>query len=49
MNKPNLTEISRRRMLQGAAGLAGVASIGLPSWARAQAAGTVVVGTWGGD
>ena len=42
-------EINRRRMLQGAAGLAGMASLGLPSWARAQAAGTVVVGTWGGD
>jgi hypothetical protein len=49
MKKTNLTEMSRRRMLQGTAGLAGMASMGLPSLARAQAAGTVVVGTWGGD
>jgi putative spermidine/putrescine transport system substrate-binding protein len=48
MKRSNL-EMNRRRMLQGAAGLAGMASMGLPSLARAQAAGTVVVGTWGGD
>ncbi|ANF57184.1 ABC transporter substrate-binding protein [Halotalea alkalilenta] len=39
--------IDRRRVLTGAA--AGVAALAMPSFTRAQAAGTVVVGTWGGD
>jgi putative spermidine/putrescine transport system substrate-binding protein len=44
-----ITGTTRRRLLQGAAGFAGLASMGLPSLALAQAKGTVVVGTWGGD
>ena len=38
---------TRRRLLQGAAGFAGLAW--MPSLAFAQAKGQIVVGTWGGD
>ncbi|MFD2239334.1 ABC transporter substrate-binding protein [Aureimonas populi] len=39
--------LGRRSLLKGMAGFAGLAALGLP--ARAQGAGRVVVGTWGGD
>ncbi|PZX19867.1 putative spermidine/putrescine transport system substrate-binding protein [Palleronia aestuarii] len=39
--------IGRRNLLKGAAG--GAALLAAPSVLRAQSAGTVVVGTWGGD
>lgn len=42
-------EITRRRLLQGAAGFASVAAVGLPTLAWAQSKGRIVVGTWGGD
>ncbi len=38
---------TRRRLLQGAAGFAGLAW--MPSLAFAQTKGQIVVGTWGGD
>jgi putative spermidine/putrescine transport system substrate-binding protein len=41
--------IGRRGLLKGMAGIAGAAAIGMPSVVRAQAKGTAVVGTWGGD
>ncbi len=41
--------ITRRRMLQAAGALAGVATAGGWSPAWGQTAGRVVVGTWGGD
>jgi putative spermidine/putrescine transport system substrate-binding protein len=40
-------ETTRRRLLQGAAGVAGLAW--MPSLAFAQGKGQIVVGTWGGD
>ena len=43
------TRLSRRRVLQAAAGAAGLAALGSPGVARAQSKGTIVVGTWGGD
>src|SRR5215469_16594376 len=43
------TNIKRRRLMKAAGALAGVAAIGGWTPARAQAAGRVVVGTWGGD
>ena len=41
-------EITRRRLIEGAGAVAGVAALGVGR-ASAQAAGRVVVGTWGGD
>lgn len=41
--------IGRRSILKGAAATAGASVIGMPSVLRAQEAGTVIVGTWGGD
>ena len=40
---------TRRRLMKAAGALAGVAAVGGWSPARAQPAGRVVVGTWGGD
>ncbi len=42
-------ELSRRRVLQGAGGLAGAAALGMPNLALAEDKGTIIVGTWGGD
>ncbi|GAB5469503.1 MAG: extracellular solute-binding protein [Rhodospirillales bacterium] len=42
-------DLSRRRVLQGAAGLAGAAALGAPGLAQAEDKGTIIVGTWGGD
>ncbi|PTW62921.1 putative spermidine/putrescine transport system substrate-binding protein [Breoghania corrubedonensis] len=39
--------MDRRHVLQAMAGVAGMAALGMPTVARA--AGTIVVGTWGGD
>ena len=47
MTKREMTTATRRTILRGAAGLAGIAVV--PGLARAQAKGKVVVGTWGGD
>ncbi len=48
--KSRTLNFSRRRVLQGAATLGGVAALGVfPHSASAQAKGKVVVGTWGGD
>ena len=41
--------LSRRRFLQAAAGVAGTVALGVPTRARAQSKGKIVVGTWGGD
>src|SRR5258706_377517 len=43
------SDITRRRFVQAAGALAGVAAIGGWSPARAQAGGRIVLGTWGGD
>src|SRR5689334_18842416 len=40
---------NRRDVLKAAGVLAGATALGLPSAARAQAKGKIVVGTWGGD
>jgi putative spermidine/putrescine transport system substrate-binding protein len=42
-------KISRRSLLHGMAGVAGIAAFAKPSILRAQAKGQIVVGTWGGD
>jgi putative spermidine/putrescine transport system substrate-binding protein len=42
-------EISRRNLMRGAAGFAGVATLGGVGTAFAQSKGKIVVGTWGGD
>ncbi len=47
MTKLITAATTRRRLLQGAAGIAGLAC--LPRLVRAQAMGQIVVGTWGGD
>lgn len=41
--------IGRRGVLKGMAATAGASVLGMPGIVRAQEAGTVVVGTWGGD
>ncbi|RAI03203.1 ABC transporter substrate-binding protein [Acuticoccus sediminis] len=41
--------IGRRSVLKGMAATAGLSTLGMPSIVRAQSAGTVVMGTWGGD
>ena len=48
MQKHN-ANVKRRQLMKAAGALAGVAAIGGWTPARAQAAGRVVVGTWGGD
>lgn len=48
-NNPFNRTIGRRTLLQGLAGAAGVATIGMPAIARAASKGTIIVGTWGGD
>jgi putative spermidine/putrescine transport system substrate-binding protein len=42
-------EITRRNLMQGAAGLAGAAVLGHAGNVLAQSKGKIVVGTWGGD
>ncbi|MEZ5823881.1 MAG: extracellular solute-binding protein [Geminicoccaceae bacterium] len=44
-----IQQTSRRRILQGMGGTAALGLIARPHLVRAQAKGTVVVGTWGGD
>ena len=41
--------VSRRRLMQGAAAIAGTAALGRAGGALAQSKGKIVVGTWGGD
>ncbi|MCC6471453.1 MAG: extracellular solute-binding protein [Alphaproteobacteria bacterium] len=43
-----MSEITRRRLVQGAGAVAGVTALGMGR-AEAQAGGRVVIGTWGGD
>ncbi len=45
----DLNGLRRRTVLKGLSAAAGVSVLGMPSILRAQQAGTVVVGTWGGD
>ena len=48
MKTHDLRRISRRGLVKGAA-LLGASSVAMPSIARAQSKGRIVVGTWGGD
>ena len=45
----NRFTIGRRGLLKGMAGLAGTATLGMPTIVRADTKGKIVVGTWGGD
>lgn len=49
MTKTSQSELTRRCVLQGAAGIGAAAMLNAASPAHAQAKGKIVVGTWGGD